>query len=233
MAAAVMTGFLAEVPAGAQTSTKTQEEPNTVWGHPNTGQSMDGMGTWMYVAAAPAAKPGQVSRNGYQYLMSFAFEDLRLGYVGLATGPNGPVARIAMSDLVTGGAPIGAEVAYNWSPGRFYFVYVQHLAGNALGAWIMDWETGVWTHIGTVDPPDHWGRMLRGAKTLVSRWGAAAPADCAGYPVVDAYFFPVLGYTGSNFEIGVALPDQQVQPADCPSQTAFLANGWVHYRLGT
>lgn len=232
MAIAAMTGLLGEMPAGAQTSTKTQQVPNTVWGHPNTGQFMDGMGTWMYVAPG-AATTGQVSRDGYQYLMSFAFQNLRIGYTGLATGPNGPVARFAMSDLVTGEAPIGAEVAYNWSPGRFYFVYVHHLAGGTVGGWIMDWETGVWTHIGTVQPPADWGRMLRGAKTLVSRWGAVAPADCAGYPSVDAYFFPVLGYTGSNFEVGVAIPDQQVQPADCPAQTEFLANGWVHYRLGT
>ena len=232
MAFALLAGIFVQGPAGAQTASKTQEEPGTIWDFPNTDLFMDGMGTWVYVAPQPATGPGQLSRGGYQYLLSFVFPQLRIGLVGLATGTQGPVARLAVADLFTDPTPIGAEISYDWSPGKFYFVYVRHLPGNTLGGWVMDWQTGVWTFIGSVHLPGDWGRMVSDGKTFVN-WSAdhPRPADCRGYPRTDAYFFPLLGFTGDAPEIGTFIR-HHTAPGDCPTQSDRLDNGWVHHGLG-
>ena len=233
-ALAVLAGLFAQLPAEGQTATKTQQLPSTEWGfrHPGPGKYMDGMGTWLYVLPQEAAGPSQLSRDGYQYQVTFIFEQLRHGRIGVGTGPHNPVAQLEIEDVFAGGPKIVAEVAYDWSPGRFYFVYTQLLANGEVAGWIMDWETGVWTYIGSVDPPVDWGRMVSAGRTSV-KWasGRAAPADCSGYPRTDAYFFPGLGYTGTAFEIGM-FGHHHLEDGDCPARAEILDNGWVHYQLG-
>ena len=64
--------------------------------------------------------------------------------------------------------------------------------------------------------------------------GLATPADCSGYPLTDAYFFPALGYTGSTFQIGtLAYHYSGVFPkGPCPASAEILDNRWVHYQVG-
>lgn len=231
LAFAMTGGLFTQLPAGAVTVGKTQQMPTTGWTHPAGGQWLDGMGTWLYVLPQPATGPGQLSRDGYQYQTTFVFDQLRIGSIGVGNGANGLVAQLEIKDLFTG-APIATEIAYNWSPGHFYFVYAQRLANGDIAGWILDWDKGAWSYIGTVHPLVDWGKMVS-LGTTSTRWavGRAAPADCSGYPRTDAYFFPVLGYTGSSFEIGT-FNSHSVEPGNCPAQAEILDNGWVHYRLG-
>lgn len=230
MAVAVTTGFLAPMPAKAQVVGLTHEEPNTRWSYPGPGQFLDAVGTFLYVVPQPPPAPNGHTRDGYEYKMTFVFAGLKVGYVSLATTVNGPVARLKLIDLVSDAAPSVAEVAYDWSPGRFYFLYTQRLATGAYGAWVMDWETSVWTYIGSLTPPG-WGGIVDVGLTSVAWSGERPVSTCSFFPRTDAYFYPVLGYTGSTFEVGVA-DLQFVHAGDCPSQTEMLGNGWVHYRLG-
>jgi hypothetical protein len=232
LALVVTAGLFAEVPAGADAAPKTLQMPTTGWGHPASGQWLDGMGTWLYVLPQAATGPGQLSRDGYQYQMTFVFDHLRIGSIGVGHGPNGPVAQLEIKNLFTG-APASAEIAYNWSPGHFYFAYTQRLANGDIAGWILDWDKGAWAYIGTVHPLVDWGKMVSVGTTSV-KWaaGRTAPAACSGYPRTDAYFYPVLGYIGSSFEIG-AFGGHEVEAGDCQVPVPdILDTGWVHYRLG-
>jgi len=231
VALAALAGLLAPLPAAAQTATKTQQQPYTEWGYQASGPTRTGMGTWLYVLPQPAARPGQLPREGYRYELTFIFQRLRLGTIGIGTGPNGPVAQLEIQDVAAGGPKIVAEVAYDWSPGRFYFVYTQLLPNGDAAGWIMDWERAVWTYIGSVHPPVDWGKMVDASFTSAKWAGPAVAADCSGYPRSDAYFFPVLAYTGTTFEIGTFFDDRHWD-GDCPAGANILDNGWVHYQLG-
>jgi hypothetical protein len=151
--------------------------------------------------------------------------------VSLTRGPSGSVARLSLTDLVNG-PTVTTQIAYDWSPGRFYFLYVHHLSGDDWAAWVMDWAVGTWAYIGSLRTPTAWGNIVNVGLTS-ARWAttAARPSTCAGYPRTDAYFFPTLEYVGDQYAVGAA-SGQSVTPGDCPSQTEILPNGWVHYRLG-
>jgi hypothetical protein len=232
-----------QLPAGAQTATtKTQQAAETSWAQPTWEHLNDAsgtpppaitsMGTWVYVAPSTPA-PGQLSIRGYQYLIDGIFDQLRFAYAGLATRDDGTrVARLALYDAPAQTLPTGAEVVYDWSPGRFYFIYMAHLPDGNMAAWVMDWATGVWTYVGSVPVPVAWGPLLPAGQTLVNWNNGAQPAECSGYPRTDAYFFPLLMWVGSEYKFATGF-DNPLAAADCPSHRETLGNNWVHYTLGT
>ncbi|HEV2758153.1 MAG TPA: hypothetical protein VGV86_01175 [Acidimicrobiales bacterium] len=220
VAMAVVAGLFNAAPASAE----TQETPSTVWTQPGgPGRVIDGVGTWVYVAPQAPAGPNQLPQS-YAYSLAFSFPNQASGFMSLTTGPGGKAARLSLSTIV--------EVPYDWTPGRFYFLYVHHLQGGLWGGWVMDWVRGDWTYIGSVQAPAGYGLLGTSSRTRVWWPGSAgAAAGCSSYPRTDAYFFPTLGYTGAEWTIGT-MGLQHVQEGDCDSQTEMLSNGWVHYRLG-
>jgi hypothetical protein len=229
----LLVGASTALPASAQVAAtpKTQEVPSNTWRQPNPNGFYDALGTWVYVAPQPQTGAGQLSGGNYEYPVTFVFDHLRVGELTLATGPSGNVARVSLTDLVNG-PTLSTQIAYDWSPGRFYFLYTQHLGGDEWGAWVMDWAAGTWTYIGSLHTPTAWGSMVNVGLTS-ARWAptAARPTTCSGYARTDAYFFPTLEYVGSQYTVGTA-DGQSVTQGDCPSQTETLPNGWIHYRLG-
>ncbi len=232
LALALVAGLFAQLPAAAQAA-PAHQSATTGWEIPGyeAGGVKDGMGTWLYVLPQAAAGPGQVSRDGYQYQVTALFEGLRFARIGVRTGAQGPVAHLEIQDAGLGTPKFVAEVPYNWSPGRFYFVYTKVLANGDIAGWIMDWATGVWTYIGSLHPLANWGGMVSWSITSVE-WapGRTPPVECSGYPRTDAYFFPPLGYSGATFQIGTF--DNHRQDGTCPAPAEILENGWVHYQLG-
>jgi hypothetical protein len=230
---AALAALTTQLPATAQTATgKTQEVRSRVWLQPVPDNTFnDGLGTWIYVAPEAPASAGQLSPDSYEYLMTMEFDHLRFGYFGLATGTSGKVARLSLDGPVSG--PSGSiEVPYDWSPGRFYFLYTHQLTGTDWGAWVMDWATGVWTYVGTIRTPD-WGQLVKPSLTMV-RWAPAGPrpADCSGFPRTDAYIYATLGYSGSQFTIAPSSSETVLTAGDCPTQTEILPNGWAHFSAG-
>jgi hypothetical protein len=233
----VLAGASTALPASAQAANQVPAPgPATTWTPPDPNVvNVDGVGTWAYVA--PQAPPGatQLSPGNYQYLLQFVFgvPRTRVGDIGLTTGPQGKVARLSLyPDTITGAGAASAEVAYNWSPGRFYFLYVHHLSGNDWGGWVMDWASGTWAYVGSVRTPADWGSMTKNSRTVV-QWAdtGGRPTDCSGFPLTDAYLYPPLTYIGESYTVSTLL-FQSAVPGDCPSATEMLANGWVHYRVG-
>ena len=219
---------LTATPASAQVGFVTQEVPSTIWTQPGPpGDLNDGVGTWVYVLPQAPVGPSQRA-DSYDYALSFSFPGLgRLGFISLYTGQGGTRARLSLTE---GSATV--DIPYNWSPGRFYFLYVHHLQNGHWGGWVMDWDAGVWSYIGSVQAPAGWGLLTKSSRTRVWWPGAAGtPTACSAYPRTDAYFFPTLGYTGSNFTIGT-FDFHHAQEGNCPTQTEILPNSWVHYRLG-
>lgn len=212
------------LPASAQTVAPSQDVLSTSWVQTAPQNRFnDGLGTWVYVA--PQAS------TAYEYPMTFVFDHLRVGAVTLGTGANGKVARLTLRDLVTG--PVAStEVPYDWSPGRFYFLYVHQVSADTWGAWVMDWDAGTWTYIGSVLAPAGWGQLVIGSLTSV-QWSATAtrPTSCTGQSATDAYFFPPLGYTGSQYTFSSLSGQNPASPGGCPAQAEILPNGWVHYHL--
>lgn len=221
---------IVQAPASAQVfGGKGIDTPTTIWQQPGPpGDLLDGIGTWAYVAPQAPKSPAQLSPENYQYLLSFSFPGLHLGFVGLTAGPQGHTARLS----VTTNPDTTVEIPYDWTPGRFYFLYVHHLQGGAWAGWVMDWAAGTWAYIGTVNVPADWGLITKSSRTMVF-WpgGAGRAAECTGFPRTDAYFFPPLGYSGDGYTVGT-FDFHYVTPGDCSSSTEILGNDWVHYRLG-
>jgi hypothetical protein len=234
MGLAALAALTSQLPATAQTPAgKTQEVRGRTWLQPIPDEAFnDGLGTWMYVAPEPAAGAGQLSPNDYEYVMTMVFLNLRFGDFALATGPTGKVARLSLSEW--GIRPMGSiEVPYDWSPGRFYFLYTHHLTGPDWGAWVMDWATGVWTYVGTISTPADWGLLIK-STTATVRWAKAGPlpADCSGYPRTEAYIYPPLGYSGSQFTVPVSYSEWGDDANKCPTQSEILPNGWAQFSAG-
>jgi hypothetical protein len=234
IALAVLVAGFGALPASAVAVQPTQDVPSSTWIQPDPGQQFeDGVGTFIFVAAEAPTGAGQLPASNYEYLLTFEFDHLRFGNVGLATGPGGTVARLALEpDIYSGTAGTSVEISYPWLPGHFYFVYAAHLGGDLWGASILDWSTGVWSYIGAVQAPPGWGTLVPASITKV-RWApdAPRPATCAGYPRTDAYFFTPLGVTGSVIT-EASLYGHFPTSGDCASQTDMLTDTWVHYRLG-
>jgi hypothetical protein len=232
-ALAALAALTTQLPATAQTAGKTQEVRSRLWMQPIPDNAYnDGLGTWMYVAPQPAAGPGQLAPANYEYQVWMQFDNLRFGYFGLASGPTGNVVRLSLSEW--GIRPMGSiEVPYDWSPGRFYFLYTHRLTGTDWGAWVMDWATGVWTYVGAISTPADWGQLIKGSSSVV-QWAATGPrpTDCVGFPRTDAYIYPTLGYTGSQFTIAPSSDETVLKTGDCPIQTEILPNGWAHFSAG-
>lgn len=211
--------------ASAQTAPKAQEGPTTIWDHPGGAELLDGVGAWVYVAPQAPAGPDQLAVADYQYLLSFNYPGLRMGFIGLASGAEGKFAGMVLVDN-----PVpAARVALDWQPGRFYYLLYYSLGGNQWGGWVYDLAANSWTFIGRITAAEGWGRLTPSSRTMVS-WDGPQAADCAAYPRTDAYFYPVVGYRGTSFSIA-SLGFHYVQPGDCATQTS-IEYDWVHYRLG-
>lgn len=227
---ALLLGSVAPVPASAQVfGSKGIDAPTTIWQQPGPAADLvEGLGTWVYVAPESPAGAAQLSPAAYRYALGFSFPGLHLGDVELTSGPQGHVARLAITTVPYA----GVEVPYDWVPGRFYFLYVHHLQAGAWGGWVMDWAAGTWTYVGTVEVPADWGLLTKSSRTMLLWPGAAGrAADCTGYPRSDGYFYPPLGFAGGSYTVAT-FDFHYVTPGDCPSQTDISDNGWVHYRLG-
>lgn len=218
-----------QLPALAQAAGVTQEVPATAWFQPNYPAGVfdgyDGVGTWLYTP--PTAT------STYEYTLEFNFKNLRQGAITVAPGSIHAIGRLSLFE-VTPGFRTSTEIRFDWYPGQFSFLYVHHLTGNDYGGWIMDWDAGTWTYIGSVTAPAGWGSLLGATGTSVS-WSptAGARVTCAGYPSTDGYFYPPLEYTGSVFTVAEPHNSNLRKTGDCPTQTEILANGWVHYHLGS
>lgn len=221
---ACLAAVAGQLPALAQTVAPNADVISTGWQQPGPDvRWYDGLGTWVYVA------PG--ASSAYEYPMTFVFDHLRTGAVTLGTSATGNVARLSLHDLVTG-AVAATDVPYDWSAGRFYFLYVHQLSGDDWGAWVMDWDIGTWTYIGSLTARAGWGQLVNGSLTSV-QWSATAtpPTSCTGGPATDAYFFPPLGYTGSQFTFSSLEGQNPPAPGGCSAQAEILPNGWVHYHV--
>jgi len=212
--------------ATAQTASQTQDSPISVWDQPGT-DLLDGVGSWVYVAPEAAPGPSQGSPGSYEYLLSFAYPGLHVGFIGLATRPEGRFVGLV---LATDPSTPAVTVPFDWQPGRFYYLLVYHLGGDTWGGWVYDYGAGTWTFVGQVVAPPGWGLITPSSRTLVDLKDPITAPTCSAYPRTDAYFFPPVGYRGTSFSVA-SLRLNYVQPGDCPSATT-MEYGWAHYRLG-
>ncbi len=212
--------------ATAQTADKTQDVPISVWDQPGP-ELLDGVGAWVYIAPQAPPSANQGSPDGYEYLLSFAYPGLNVGFIGLSTRPEG---RFAGLTLVTNAGVPPATVPFDWSPGHFYYLLVYHLGGGQWGGWVYDYSASSWTFVGQVAAPAGWGLLTPSSRTLVDQKDQITAPTCADYPRTDAYFYPPVGYRGTSFTVAT-LRFNYVQPGECPSQTT-MEYGWAHYRLG-
>ncbi|MFP5316702.1 MAG: YncE family protein [Acidimicrobiia bacterium] len=189
----------------------TDTAPSTtwsVWSSPAGAPGVDGLGTWVGIADAPG--------GSYLFGMHVGFTATsQFGFVGLA-GP--PGARYAVFSL--DGHARSARL--EWSPGRFYFLYVWRTAPDEWAAAVYDASAGAWVVLAPVKVGPGWGALAPGAITTASWYGARAPS-CAGYPRADVFFYAPSGTT---------LTGTGRTAADCPAEATDAGNGWSRHRMG-
>lgn len=229
--ALALASLTAAVPAGATAApTKTQEQPTSSWVQPGTAP-LDGVGTYVYVAAPPAGA-GQGSPLAYEYTFFFSFEAKTSGFLALGQRQGQKLAGFTVS---AAGNPV-ATVPFDWSFGHIYFLLTYRLGVDLWGGWIYDYSAASWTFIGQQPAAAGSGGLLPTSRTAVDYDPTLAPTPgvdwttCASYPRVDAYFYPPIGWRGSTTT--VAAPDgTTVYPGDCPV-TITTEYGWQHYGMG-
>jgi hypothetical protein len=215
--------------ATAAGSPKTQQQPSSTWTQPGTAP-LDGLGALLYVAA-PTAGPAQGSALGYEYTLSYHFQDGSLGLLALGYQHGQKVAGFARID----GSPV-TTVPFDWSFGHAYFLFTYKLAASQWGGWVFDFSSLSWTSIAVVNVPAGTGGITPTSTTTVDYDPTLAPtaadqSTCVFYPQVDAYVFPPVGWRGATPSLAT-LSGNTVQPGDCPSTTTAYF-GWQHYHLGS
>jgi hypothetical protein len=226
--------------AVAADQSKYQSVPIVDWMSP--GELLDGVGQWIYVAPIPPPGPTQVPPTGYVYGPSFVVADQvngddREGTVGLSTDDQGPIAGIQVNftDAVT--------IRYDWSPGKFYFLFAHHVGGGDWGGWVFDHAASSWTFIGSTPSfpagqklRQYSGDVVRGAEgSTVPAFhrGGSSPVEgeCSAFPRVDAYYYPMVAYRGSDFALST-LDLSRSSFGNCLTETTF-EQGWAHFRVGS
>jgi hypothetical protein len=229
--AAVAVLSLSATAAGAQTATKSQDQPSSTWTVPGT-LPLDGLGAFLALTAPPAG-PAQGSLLGYEYTLVYGLQGGSVGVLALGARNGQKVAGFGLipdHPVVT--------VPFEWSFGHVYFLYTKRLDATRWAAWVLDWSSGAWTFIGLQTAAVGAGGIV---PTSLSTWvdydgslGPPTTADqstCGFYPGVDAYFYPPIGYRGTAMSTATLTGDSVVK-GDCPSTTSAF-NGWRHYQLGT
>ena len=192
---------------------------------------------------APDARTGPDLHDGYVYGPSFIPIDAANGggyegTVGLSTDAQRPIAGIDLNwtgQLVT--------IRYDWSPGKFYYLFVHHLGDARWGGWVFDHAASAWTFIGSVQA-NLSGQQLRPwtGTAVLGAEGANIPAfqrlpmppltgTCESFPRVDAYFYPMVVYRGTDFAVST-LDMSRPSIGECATETTF-EQGWAHFRLGS
>jgi len=202
--------------------------PYSVWNQPTT-TALDGVGTWVDTVNEPAASAGQVPPE-YLYGHSFRFTaSAASGVVGLVTGPAGKSA--VLSIVGPDGAGYNAGIAFNWSAGHLYYLFVYGVAPGVWAAFVHDYSSADWTPIGSLTLPPAWGKLSSTTTTTAAWYGAAAPA-CSAYPRADVIFSPPVGYVGSAATLATSA-GTATTTGDCPTETSVEFGVWARYRLGT
>ncbi|MEW6152470.1 MAG: Ig-like domain-containing protein [Actinomycetota bacterium] len=202
--------------------------PYSSWMQPSS-TALDGIGTWVIPANAPAAAAGQVPA-AYVYGLTVKFTaSTAQGMIGLSTGPSGKAALLTVN--AAGGQPQTRAVPLAWTANRAYFLYFHDLGGGQWGGWAFDQTASKWTTIGTVSLPSSWGRVAPTSVTSVGWWGQMAPS-CAAYPRADVYFHRPTGYVGGNAS-ALELTGHFTGPGSCAGQAATGPPGWARNQTGS
>jgi hypothetical protein len=213
-----------------------QRTPVTNWAVPGA-EPLDGIGVWVYVAPIPTAGPAQLPSDGYVYGLDFSAPRLPTepgGLIGLSRDDQGPIAGIRLSTTVT--------IPYAWSPGNFYYLLVYQLGEGLWGGWVYDAASSTWTFIGASHTGAGPGLLnaswnstrVHGAVgqpvAPFSQHGISPVVGCRSFPVVDAYFYPPVGYRGTTTTQST-LTETSPNIGDCPTE-ATVEQDWVHIHLG-
>lgn len=227
--------MLSSVVATATTATaagtsKSQERPSSTWTQPGTA-ALDGLGAFLY-PMAPTPGPAQGSPLGYEYTLTYRFQDGSGGLVVLGYQNGRKVAGFGLIPTT----PV-ATVPFDWQFGRVYFLFTFRVNASQWGGWVFDYSANAFTLIAVLTPPAGAGGIAPTLATTTVDYGstlapsAADQTTCGFYPQVDAYFTPTIGWRGTTATVAT-LAGNAVEVGDCPSSTS-TDYGWQHYHLGS
>ncbi|HEX6596646.1 MAG TPA: hypothetical protein VF045_06900 [Acidimicrobiales bacterium] len=207
---------------------RTQGPSFGLWNQPSPA-ALDGMGTWMAVAADPTAASGQVA-PAYLFAHYFGFSSGgALGAVGVLDDPAGKFA--VFSVVEPDGTSHARAVAFEWTAGRLYYPFVYRLSPGTWGAWIYDHTGGAWVPIGQLTLPTTWGGLAPTSFTTAQWYGSTAPT-CLAFPWADVLFSPPVAYVGTATTTATFLAATGL-PGDCPTSTIAAEAGWARHRSGS
>jgi len=202
--------------------------PYSVWDQPAT-TPLDGLGTWIAVGNEPTASDGQLPPQ-YLYGHSIRFTDASAtGVIGLATGSAGKLALFSATG--PDGTAYNTGIAFDWSAGGFYYLFVHEVGPGLWGAQVYDYTADTWTAIGVLNLPVGWGSLSPVSMTMAIWYGPTAQA-CTAYPRADVSFSPPVGYVGWVSSTA-NLSTTAMMAGDCPAETSVEAEVWARYRLGS
>jgi hypothetical protein len=201
--------------------------PYSVWMQPS-GVPLDGIGSWVGVLTEPTAGTGQLP-PAYLFGHYFGFVNGggALGVIGLAAGPTGKTAVLAV--VAADGTPHISAVPFDWTAGALYYPLVYQTGPGSWGGWVLDYSANTWTHIGVLALPPAWGKLAPATVTAAPWFGRTA-GTCAAFPRSDVLFYPPVGYVGAT--VGLATPRAAGAGAgECPPVISNVGP-WARYQVG-